>query len=152
MFSEMLAPIGLISLEELGRSESGYLEGHPRHVIMTVAGILLLACLLAILLAWFLHRRVPAAYQPASPWEQAFAGVPEGKFVWVGVQLNDAELVEGVLHSFDVAEASDGDRDIVLSAPIYVTKDEVRAQNGLDRLVISSDKIAHISTIYVDVP
>jgi hypothetical protein len=119
---------------------------------MTLAGILLLACLLAFVLAWCLHRSIPAAYQPASPWEQAFAGVPSGKFAWVGVQLHEAELVEGVLHSFDVAEASDGDRDIVLAAPIYVTKDGVRAQNGLDRIVVSSGKIDHISTVYVDYP
>ncbi|MFJ6537476.1 DUF6338 family protein [Paenarthrobacter sp. NPDC091711] len=152
LFSEVLAPAGFISLEQLGRSNSGYLENHPRHVVMTVAVILIVACLLALLLAWILRRNVPASYQPGSPWEQAFAGVPKGKFVWVGVQLNEGELIEGVLHSFDVAEATDGDRDIVLSAPIYVSQDQERVTRPLDRVVISSDKIDHISAIYVDIP
>lgn len=154
LFSELLAPVGLLSLEQLGVSGGQYLETHPRHLVMTVAVILLVACLLALLLAWFLRKRVPAMYQPGSPWEQAFAGVPKGKFVWVGVQLTEAELVEGVLHSFDVAEASDGDRDIILSAPIYVSReqDEERVLRPLDRVVISSDKIKHISAVYVDLP
>ncbi len=63
--------------------------------------------------------------------------------------MKEGPLVEGVLHSFDIGEASEGNRDIVLSRPIYVTEKENRSLTSLDRLVVSSDEIQYLSVVHV---
>lgn len=75
--------------------------------------------------------------------------MPQGKGIWLGIQLTESPLVEGVLHSFDIAEASDGNRDIVLRHPIYVTVDDGRGITELDRLVISSEHMQYVSAIHI---
>lgn len=65
-------------------------------------------------LARYTCRSLHDAYKPGSSWEQAFTGLPPGKSIWLGVHLTEGPLVKGFLHSFDIAEASDGNRDIVL--------------------------------------
>lgn len=149
IISEAIAPFGFVSLNELARAGGPYLAAHPRHVISTLALVLSAACLLAVLLAGYIYRSLHDAYKPGSSWEQAFSGVPQGKGIWLGIQLTEGPLVEGVLHSFDIAEASDGNRDIVLTHPIYVTVDDGRGITELDRLVISSEHMQYMSAIHI---
>lgn len=150
IFSEAIAPLGFVSLNELAASGGTYLAAHPRHVITTLALVLSAACLFALLLATYIYQSLHDAYKPGSSWEQAFSGVPQGKGLWLGIQLTEGPLVEGVLHSFDIAEASDGNRDVVLRHPIYVTINDARGITGLDRLVISSEQMQYMSAIHIE--
>lgn len=149
IISEAIAPFGFVSLNELADSGGTYLAAHPRHIISTLALVLGAACLLALLLARYTYRSLHDAYKPGSSWEQAFSGLTQGKSIWLGIQLTEGPLVEGVLHSFDIAEASDGNRDIVLRHPIYVTIEDGRGITELDRLVISSENMQYMSAIHI---
>ena len=149
IMSEVIAPLGFVSINEFASAGETYLAAHPRHVISTLALILSVACLLALLLAAFMYRSLHDAYKPGSSWEQAFSHTPQGKTVWLGIQLKEGPLVEGILHSFDIAEASEGNRDVVLRPPIYVTVDDDRGITQLDRLVIGSEHVQYMSAIYV---
>jgi hypothetical protein len=151
ILSETVAQFGFISLDELARFGGVYLVSHPRHVIATLALLLSLACALAIAVAWAVYRSLPDTYKPGSPWEQALSGVPKGKGIWLGIQMTEGPLVEGLLHSFDIAEASDGNRDVVLKRPIFVTENDRRGVTELDRLVISSEHMQYMSAIHIDV-
>jgi hypothetical protein len=150
--AEAIAPFGFISLDEWARYGASYLGSYPRHLVLTVALVLSTACGLAWLLALGIYRSLRAAYQPGSPWEQAFSGVPEGKALWLGLKMQDGPLIEGLLHNFDVAEASEGNRDIVLTRPIYVTEKETRERTDLERLVVSSEHITYVSAVHMSVP
>lgn len=149
LFAELLAPFGFVSLDELARLGGAYMASHPRHVISTFALVLGGACGLAWGLTWLAYRSLHDAYKPGSPWEQAFTGVAKDATLWLGIAMKEGPLVEGVLHSFDIGEASEGNRDIVLSRPIYVTEKENRSLTSLDRLVVSSDEIQYLSVVHV---
>jgi hypothetical protein len=71
--------------------------------------------------------------------------------VLIGSQMDDGTYVEGRLFSFNVAAEDDQDRDILLSAPLYVTTvDGVRHDFGAQFAVISAHRVVRLDVTHLD--
>jgi hypothetical protein len=71
--------------------------------------------------------------------------------VMVGSQMDDGTYVEGRLFSFNAAAEDHQDRDILLSAPLYVTTvDGVRHEFAAQFTVISAHRIVRLDVTHLD--
>ena len=122
----VLVPHGWIpftlDVERWAEEGSPYLQDHLRSGALTLFLVLLLALLFARGIYWFGPRRAaPNAefHLRGNVWTKALGARPKGQLPWVGLQMLDGTLVEGVLHSMSLHEGED--RDIAVSQPIRVT-------------------------------
>ncbi len=123
------------------REGRGYLRHGLMEVIWWSVGLLALACAMAFVAAvpvrpicamgrWFhVDRFAPSAawfgrakakaIEPMSGWTYAVEkNAPANSYTWVGLELTDDTLVEGVLASHNPQVTEDTDRSLVLGAPL----------------------------------
>ena len=106
---------GLLDLDGWINGGDAYLRQHIRAAATSVGLIFVLAVAIAWLLYLPLQFRRPAEFQPhGSVWVHALGARPKGRVPWIGVQLRDGKFVEGLLHSYSLAEGSSDERDVAL--------------------------------------
>jgi hypothetical protein len=129
-------------------------KDHPRDDFRGAALSVALIFGFAMCIAYGLYRlqtrgRSKEFHPEAGVGAQAIGQRPRGKVPWVGVQLTDGRLVEGLLHSFSLDDAGD-ERDIALSRPIRVTGSGQTAPTELpevDRFVVPAREIKHVAVV-----
>jgi len=127
---------------------------HPRDDFRGAAWSVALIFAFAMCIAYGLYRLrtrgLSKEFHPeAGVWAQAIGQRPRGKVPWVGVQLIDGRLVEGLLHSLSLDDAGD-ERDIALGRPIRVTGSGESAPTELpelDRFVVPAREVKHVTVI-----
>lgn len=143
----------LIDLDAWARGGNDYLRSHVRPVIVTGIFVLALAHFTAYLVYRLQKLRLPAEFRAQqSVWVHALGTRPKGKVPYVGVQLRDGLLIEGVLHSFSLDEAEMGERDVALQRPIRITAKRGERPSqlpNLDRLVVPGGSIDYITVIHL---
>jgi len=88
----------------------------------------------------------PQRYYPRI-WQEVFAERTK-EHTWVRVEMKSGRIFVGALHGSDFAVA-DGERDIVLRAPIReIIPSGVPKVVQVDRLVISEADISQMSVVY----
>jgi hypothetical protein len=144
------API-LLDVDAWSAGGDAYLRDHVRPALGSLVAVLLLAVGIAYGLYWLQQRRLPTEFRPqGNVWVHALGARPKGTVPWVGLQLDDGRLVEGVLHSYTLDGSTD-ERDVALSRPIRVTTqpgDAPQALGHLDRLIVPDRSIVHISVVH----
>lgn len=139
-----------LDLEHWARDDNDVLRDDFRGATWSVA----LVFGLAMLIAYSLYRlqtrgRSKEIHPEGGVWDLAIGQRPGGKVPWVGLQLADGRLVEGLLHSLNLDDAGD-ERDIALMRPIRVTGSGQSAPTEatlLDRFVVAAREIKHITVI-----
>jgi hypothetical protein len=111
------------------------------------------ACVLALALYAALHlRRSKQRFVRQSAWTMALGNRPAGKVPWMGLQLEDGRLIEGQLFSYST-DLAEGNRDIALATPIFVTTPQgKKLVSPLERVVFSEEKISHVGLVFLDAP
>ena len=128
------------------RLSSDELRDDYRGAAWTVVVILVLALALAYVIYRIQRRGHSKEYHPeAGVWALAIGRRPKGRVPWVGVQLSDGTLVEGLLHSLSLDDAGD-ERDIALSRPIRISEAgaDPTWRTELERVVLPEREIKHI--------
>lgn len=143
-----LAPF-LLDVDAWSAGGDAYLRAHVRLALSSLVVVLLLAVGVAYGLYWLQRRRLPAEFRPqGNVWVHALGARPKGTVPWVGLQLADGRLVEGLLHGYTLDGSTD-ERDVALSRPIRVTApsgNAPQALQNLDRLIVPDRKHrAHLS-------
>lgn len=87
-------------------------------------------------------RRAVSAYMLLTP------GLRE--FPWIGLQLENGRLLEGMLHGCTLAEDDVDQRDVALRRPIRITPpgEEPRDLPVLDIVIIPARTVTHITVIH----
>jgi len=138
-----------LDLERWAENGGPYLQDHLRAAALTVVLVMVLALLLARAIYWFGPRRAAPGdefHLRGNVWTRALGARPKGQLPWVGLQLVDGTLVEGVLHSMSLHEGDD--RDIALTQPIRVTPHgEPTRPASLDRVVFPAREIRYITVL-----
>jgi Family of unknown function (DUF6338) len=144
-----------------------YFRGEYGYLLLWAAGLLLLACLIATLLAairttrwmerllssgvlgWLFKQSVTT--EPA--WWQMFnSRIHPTKARYVGCELTDGAYLGGRLYSFSPDSAETADRELTLSAPITyrpVDGDDARDLE-VSALIVSARQIKFLTVTYVD--
>lgn len=141
----------LIDVEVWARVGDDYLRQNVRASAISAAVVLGLASLVAVALHSAERRRSSDKFDPeSSVWGQALGVRPAGAVPWVGLQLRNGRLVEGVLHSLSLGQEDQDERDIALARPIRVT-DPGRPAHPveIDRVVVPAREILHINVIHI---
>ncbi|TDW17875.1 DUF6338 family protein [Kribbella kalugense] len=128
-----------------------YLRAHPRNAGWSVVTVLLLALVIATLLYAVQRLWKGSEFRPdGNVWVYSLGTRPKGMYPWVAVQLQNGQLVEGVLHSYTIEDLG-SDRDIALRRPIRVSAGgfSIPEWLGLDRFIVSRDKIDYISVTHL---
>jgi hypothetical protein len=128
-----------------------YVRDHVRQAVVSAFVLLTLAVGIAWVIYWLQRRRQPAEFEPVgNVWVHAIGQRPRGTVPWVGLQLDDGMLVEGLIHSLAMADGAGINRDIALQAPIRVTNAPGAAPTDLPlhRVIIASDRITRITVIH----
>lgn len=138
-----------LDLERWAENGAPYLQDHLRAAALTVVLVTVLALLLARAIYWFGPRRHAPGdefHLRGNVWTRALGARPKGQLPWVGLQLVDGTLVEGVLHSMSLHEGDD--RDIALTQPIRVTPNGEPARPvALERVVFPAREIRYITVL-----
>lgn len=141
----------LIDVEAWAIVGNDYLRQNVHASVTSVVVVLAVASLVAVAI----HKVVQSAsssdrFDPeSSVWGYSLGSRPEGTVPWVGLQLRDGSLIEGVLHSLSLGQEANDERDIALTRPIRVTEKGQQAptDSNVDRLVVPSREIVHITVI-----
>ncbi len=141
----------LVDVQAWARVGNDYLRQNVRAGVVSAAAVLGLASLVAVALHLAERRRSSDRFDPeSSVWGQALGVRPGGTVPWVGLQLRNGRLVEGVLHSLSLGQEDQDERDIALARPIRVT-DPGRPAHPveIDRVVVPAREILHINVIHI---
>ncbi len=142
----------VVDVDVWSREGSRYLAQHPRLALSSVAVVLVLAVGIAYGIYCIQRLRLPAEFRPqGNVWAHALGARPKGKVPWVGLQLSDGRLVEGLLHAYSLDGPTE-ERDVALARPIRITErpGEVPKDLGhLDRVIVPDRSIIHLSVIHV---
>jgi hypothetical protein len=134
---------------------SAYARSHIEHVVVSMALIMAIACVLAFALYWVRSIRSPKEFRPSgNVWVHALGARSKNVVPWVGVELTDGRLVEGVLHSYTLTKDDAENRDIALKAPIRVTLKNEQASptpTSATRVIIPGTQIVAITVVDTDV-
>jgi hypothetical protein len=141
-------------------SGSRYVDGNLPYVLGWAAGILVVSCVLAIVLArserlrrLVLFRFTPVIYQ-VSAWYHVFEQVPAGKYVYVGCELTDGAYVGGRLAWYSSETVEAGDRSLVLAPPLTrrIGDDESTQVTDVERMIVSARDIVRMEVSYPALP
>lgn len=141
----------LIDLEARGAAGTSYLRHNVRSSLFSVGVVLVLALLTAVLLHLLERKLTSKRFDPqSSVWGEALGVRPKATIPWVGLQLRNCQLVEGVLHRLSLGHEDQDERDIAHARPIRVT-DQGRAPRlvEIDRIVVPAREILHINVIHL---
>ena len=133
-------------------SRQVYLRSHVRDATLSAVAVLTLALVIAYLLYLPLRLTRPAEFRAqGSVWVHALGARPKGRVPWVGLQLKDGKLVEGLLHSCSLSEGPLEERDVALGRLIRVTLAQGQSARclDLDRLVVPGNEISYIAIVHV---
>lgn len=141
----------LIDVEAWAGEGDAYLRQHVRPSILSAGAVLAVGMVIACGLHKLQSARARDKFDPeSSVWGQALAARPVGAVPWVGLQLRNGQLVEGLLHSLSLGVGDQDERDVDLARPIRVTDPGAGSRLvGLDRFIVSAREILHISVIHV---
>jgi hypothetical protein len=142
----------LIDVEAWAAVGDDHLRQNIRASVVSVGAVLVLASLAAVALHNVLRASSSDSFDAeSSVWGHALGRHPEDTVPWVGLQLRDGPLVEGVLHSLSLGQEAQDERDIALKRPIRVTEKGQQAptDSNVDRLVVPSREILHITVIHI---
>lgn len=142
----------LLDLDTWARLGNDYLRENVRPAAASAFALLLVAVGVAYVLYLVQRLRSPAEFRAqGSVWVHALGARPQGRLPWVGLRLSDGKLIEGLLHSYSLAEGSAGDRDIALQRPIRITESDGGHPHdaSIDRLIVPAREIAHIAVVHV---
>lgn len=132
---------------------TSYLRQDVRSAFVTVAVVLLVAALIALLLdaVQGTGSSSDTYDSESSVWGKALGGRPERTVPWVGIHLANGQLVEGVLHSLSYGHETRDERDIALAKPIRVTDPHQTTPRALeiDRIVVSATEIKNITVMHL---
>lgn len=154
----------------LVRDPGPYLQAEYPYLIAWGAGLLALACLIALigaalqpsrpvrwlksapLLRWALAAEGGAAQEPA--WWRLFADRPER--IHVGCQLSDGTWISGELSSFSAESDETENRELVLAGDLSIraADDDETVPYDASAIVISARRVQYLAVTYVrtDVP
>jgi hypothetical protein len=144
----------LIDPEAWAAVGDDYLRHNVRNSVISIAVVLGLASLLAVVLHLLQRPRSSDRFDPeSSVWGQALGRRPDGTAPWVGLHLRDGPFVEGVLHSLSFGHEDQDERDIALTRsgaqPIRVTDEGGAARCvEIDRVIVPGREIQYISVIH----
>jgi hypothetical protein len=140
----------LIDVETWAAVGNDHLRHNIHSSVISVAVVLGLASLAAFGLYLLQSSGSSDRFHPeSSVWGQALGVRPEGTAPWVGLQLRDGPLVEGILHSLSLGQENQDERDIALTRPIRVTDDgDLARWVQIDRLIVPAREILYISVIH----
>lgn len=141
----------LLDVDAWARLGNDYLPQHIRSVVASVVAVFLVAVVIAYLLYLVQRLQLPAEFRPqGSVWVHALGARPNGRVPWVGLQLNDGRLVEGLLHSYSLTDGGMEERDVALQRPIRVSvrAGEEAQHLNLDRLIVSGREITYIAVVH----
>lgn len=114
----------LPELRAVTMSGSTYVQDEPYRTAGVVAMVFALSLVAAYGTARLVYRGKEASLVPAgSVWQDVFGEGGEGRPIFVSTSLVDGRVVDGYLYSYST-DASGGDRDLALQAPIYVWSGE----------------------------
>ncbi|MDM7488689.1 DUF6338 family protein [Rhodococcus sp. CSLK01-03] len=137
-------PSFVANREELVKQGSTYVRSNASAMVYTVALILIIACFIA----WGIYRvrRTfhTAEYVPdGNVWIHSLGNRPKDTVPWVGVEMKDGRLVEGLLYSYTLTHKDNEERDIALAGRIRVThKGAAPAwRDDIDRVVLPATEI-----------
>jgi hypothetical protein len=140
----------LIDLEAWAAVGNDHLRDNVRTSLISVGVVLGLASLAAV--ALHLLQRAGSSDRfdaESSVWGQALGRRPEGTVPWVGLELRNGQLLEGVLHSLSLGHEDQDERDIALTRPIRVTdKGQLARSVQADRVIVPAREILYISVIH----
>ena len=142
----------LLDVDSWAREGTIYLRSHIRDATLSAVAVLTLALVIAYLLYLPLRLTRPAEFRAqGSVWVHALGARPKGRVPWVGLQLKDGKLVEGLLHSCSLSEGPLEERDVALGRPIRVTLAQGQSARclDLDRLVVPGNEISYIAILHV---
>jgi hypothetical protein len=145
---------GTLSLTRWARDGDPYLAAHPLRAALNLSGVLALAAAAAYGLCRLKYRESPEHDQDGDVWWKAFDKRPKGTWHYVGVMLDDGNLIEGLLVSFSTETALTGEsRDIALKRPIRLTAPGGQAvPQAIDRIVIPQHTIRFVTVVHASIP
>ena len=141
----------LVDVDSWAREGTIYLRSHVRDATLSGVAVLALALAIAYLLYLPLRLTRPAEFRAqGSVWVHAIGARPKGRVPWVGIQLKDGKLVEGLLHSYSLSEGPLEERDVALGRPIRVSLAPGQPAEclDLDRLVVPGNAISYIAIVH----
>lgn len=150
--SGWLQTLGFGDFNEWGKTGSDYVSLYPTKSIVSIALLIAFAVALATLTSRFQRWNLPRKYNASSTWEQTLGTGPKNSVTWVGLETIDGQLIEGILHSFELDSPSDGSRDIALKSPIYVTDDAPRVESPVQRVIVPSEQIRYLTVQFEEIP
>ena len=142
----------LADWELWARQGGAYPREHVRSVVASSLLIFTMATIVAIALDLILRRGRPAEFKASGVWISSLGKRPRGHVPFVGVELDDGRIYEGVLHSYTLEQ--EDNRDIALQAPIRLTlkAGDPWVEVALARIIIPSRTIRTIGVLHVPVP
>ncbi|WP_425303653.1 DUF6338 family protein [Nocardia wallacei] len=137
----------LVDPEALLKGGKAYVQTNLRQVAISVAAILAVACLIAVLLYFVRSIGSRKGFKPlGDPWVYSLGNWPKNMVPYVGIELTDGRHIEGVLHSY-TTDNSSAKPDIALKEKIRITQKDAEEpiQTTHDRIVVPGDQIALVS-------
>jgi len=141
----------IVDVDRWAIDGNAYLRDHIRIAIASVAIVLALALLIAYGLYRLQRRWLPDVRSQGNVWIHALGARPKGTVPWVGLELTNGKVVEGLLHSFSLNGTTD-ERDVALARPIRVIEragEPAKDLGQLDRVIVPDRSIAHIAVVHV---
>lgn len=87
-----------------------------------------------------------------SAWYNVFLSAPKDSVVYVGCDLNDGSYVGGLLVWFNTNIEEEGDRDLVLGAPLTIGVNGAFSESAFSRMILSARNIVRMSVAFLRDP
>lgn len=144
----------IVDIDQWAIEGAEYLRSHPRLAVYSAVSLLALALIAAYGL-YRLHRwnRHAEFRSSGNVLVHSLGARPKGKVPFVGLQLDDGTLVEGVLHSYNMKDASLSEHEIAVQRPIRVTphgSSKSYKRDDIARLIVPGRLVSHITVIHID--